>query len=321
MNLQQRCFYASAAVHGLVVLILVAGASFVVSHPPIRNSSAAITFYRGPFRLTDSDSHGGGKPSGTVAPVRPPPAPVKPVVIPQDAAPVARPAPPQVTPHHQRHSRPKPPEPKPPRPPEPDRKPVVEPLSAAIPAAKKVTPETDTKPKTATPKRKIEVNLTEVVKHPKARVVEEDQAALAAASVAARRQQIQAQRELVANEVAKEIRDRLSHNDVTSEPQGEGGEAYVNYGEFVVGIFDRAWNPPAGIPDDSTVVARVVIGKDGKVLEARIETKSGLDALDKSVQAALDRVVTIGQPFPTGAKDERRTFLINFNLKAKRALG
>jgi hypothetical protein len=38
------------------------------------------------------------------------------------------------------------------------------------------------------------------------------------------------------------------------------------------------------------------------------------------VQRTLDRVTFVA-PFPDGAKEKERTFIINFNLKAKRMLG
>jgi hypothetical protein len=42
--------------------------------------------------------------------------------------------------------------------------------------------------------------------------------------------------------------------------------------------------------------------------------------VDASVQRTLDRVKFIA-PFPEGATEKERTYIINFNLKAKRMLG
>jgi fido (protein-threonine AMPylation protein) len=42
--------------------------------------------------------------------------------------------------------------------------------------------------------------------------------------------------------------------------------------------------------------------------------------VDHSIQATLDRVTFVA-PFPEGAKDSQRTFIINFSLKAKKLLG
>ena len=66
----------------------------------------------------------------------------------------------------------------------------------------------------------------------------------------------------------------------------------------------------------------MVIGRDGSVNADSIVKRSGVPALDKSVQNALDRVRIRGlPPFPDGAKENQRTYIINFNLKAKRLIG
>ena len=72
--------------------------------------------------------------------------------------------------------------------------------------------------------------------------------------------------------------------------------------------------------ESSTAKVSVTIAKSGHVISARIERRSGNSPLDRSVQRALDKVRFVA-PFPAGALEEQRTFLINFNLKAKRLLG
>jgi TonB family protein len=64
----------------------------------------------------------------------------------------------------------------------------------------------------------------------------------------------------------------------------------------------------------------VTIASDGTVITARIVTPSGDAGVDNSIQRALDRVTFIA-PFPEGAKEKERIFIIKFNLKAKRMLG
>ena len=59
---------------------------------------------------------------------------------------------------------------------------------------------------------------------------------------------------------------------------------------------------------------------DGSVLDAHIIGKSGDDSVDASVKKTLERVSFIA-PFPDGAKETERTYIINFNLKSKRMLG
>ena len=53
----------------------------------------------------------------------------------------------------------------------------------------------------------------------------------------------------------------------------------------------------------------MVLLRSGEVLSARISRRSGLPALDKSVEAALNRVKRVA-PFPEGSKDEQRSFTI-----------
>jgi len=64
----------------------------------------------------------------------------------------------------------------------------------------------------------------------------------------------------------------------------------------------------------------VTIARDGHVIEAHIIDKSGDSGLDRSIQDTLDRVTEI-RPFPDDSNDKQRTYIINFNLKAKRELG
>jgi outer membrane biosynthesis protein TonB len=61
-----------------------------------------------------------------------------------------------------------------------------------------------------------------------------------------------------------------------------------------------------------------VIRRDGTVVEARIVKPSGIRAMDKSVERALE--LKFIAPFPEDAKDSERLFYINFDLKTKRLL-
>jgi outer membrane biosynthesis protein TonB len=67
------------------------------------------------------------------------------------------------------------------------------------------------------------------------------------------------------------------------------------------------------------------VNHDGKVLRDRIVSRSGIAALDNSVQAALDAVRRKGLPkFPAAARESgelQRTVRINFNLSSKLRLG
>jgi TonB family protein len=99
---------------------------------------------------------------------------------------------------------------------------------------------------------------------------------------------------------------------------GTGGLAYANYTHFVREIYDDAWTVPSDVSLDSGVATvKVTIARDGRVVRAMIIDRSGNRVLDLSVQRALDTVTKL-PPFPEGARDEERTFTIDFNLKAKR---
>jgi len=103
---------------------------------------------------------------------------------------------------------------------------------------------------------------------------------------------------------------------------GPGGEAYANYAQYVKTVYTRAWLVPPDLDvEDATVVASVTIARDGTVLSARIIRGSGHPGVDASVQRTLDRVRTIGREFPAGSREDRRTFTIHFNLRAKRLTG
>ena len=94
-----------------------------------------------------------------------------------------------------------------------------------------------------------------------------------------------------------------------------------NYAAAVKDKYASAWNPPDDTAsDDANTKVTVTIGRDGSVISSRILNPSGDSRVDNSVRRTLDRVTFVA-PFPDGAKEKERTFIINFNLKAKRLLG
>lgn len=105
------------------------------------------------------------------------------------------------------------------------------------------------------------------------------------------------------------------------EIPGPGGEAFASYAQIVKSKYTLAWIEPRDVQDDSAVVkASVTIRRDGTVEDARIIRPSGNAIVDASVRRTLE-AVTFVAPFPVGAKDEKRVFTINFDLKAKRHFG
>jgi TonB family protein len=107
----------------------------------------------------------------------------------------------------------------------------------------------------------------------------------------------------------------------TVDMPGDSTAAYANYASVVKSIYERAWVPPDDAAnDDANTKVSVTIASDGTVISARIIGASGDSGVDATIQKTLDRVTFIA-PFPSGTTDKERTYIINFNLKAKRMLG
>ena len=101
---------------------------------------------------------------------------------------------------------------------------------------------------------------------------------------------------------------------------GGGGPSYANYAATVKKIYEEAWQEPDdATTEDAITKVTVTIGSDGYVLSSHISRSSGDSQVDRSVQRTLDRVRFIA-PFPDGAKEKQRTYIIHFNLRAKRGL-
>jgi len=105
------------------------------------------------------------------------------------------------------------------------------------------------------------------------------------------------------------------------EVSGPGGAAYADYRAYIFAVYDNAWQvQPDLMNDESAVLTKVVVHRTGRVISAEIVRRSGNSILDRSVQNALDSVRTLRE-FPKAARDEERTFTIEFSLKAKRLIG
>ena len=120
---------------------------------------------------------------------------------------------------------------------------------------------------------------------------------------------------------ARAIKENASSATAVDTMPGTGSVSYANYASVVKSIYEQAWTPPDDTAsDDAITKVSVTIGSDGTVISSRILNPSGDARVDGSVQRTLDRVTFVA-PFPDGAKEKERTFIINFNLKAKRMLG
>lgn len=286
-RLERECLAASLVLHTVLLVLLVVGSGFSARERPTEEVTL-LTFI--PDHLTDSPFQGGGSPS-------PPPAqPAPPVVTPPAPAPPPSPAP------------------------EPRTPPRVEPPPKPAPAPKKPEPA----PEPAPPPRRIEPSLKPVTRPPDRTQVDREQAA------ARERAQEEAQTRRLAeirgqrvNRLVTGLQQNLSSSTSVTVP-GTGGATYASYSSYVDLIYRTAWAPlkPRETTDaNASVLVRVVIARDGTVISSEIRRRSGNAALDQSVRATLDRVRTIGRPFPEGARDSQRDFDIEFNLQSTGAAG
>jgi TonB family protein len=221
-----------------------------------------------------------------------PPQP-KPVVKPPTPAPEPVPTPkPTVAERVKEFFKPEPPKPKPE---------AVKPVE---------TPDKPTKPEP----KKIKVSLDPVVRNAPS-------TADTSAADAAREARRQRDARLKAIASAAQAIKKNATAATTIEMPGEGSVSYANYASAVKSKYEAAWIPPNDASDDNAnIKVSVTISRDGSVVTSRILDRSGDAQVDASVQRALDRVTFVA-PFPDGAKEKERTFIINFNLKAKRMLG
>jgi len=297
-RVQKKCLVASLALHALLCAILLVGPAFLSSnHKGVDQPTLEVI----PAKIVDSLLSGGGNPKAN------PPA----------AQRVVEPPPPA------QQTEPRPPEPAPK--PTPIKEQVAE---ERQPVVEKTKPEVVEKPAPQKPGIKVSTTVvkraSEKDKEEKARSEAEARAeakARAKAEADARRRATQ-QLESRLNSTYESLTKNLS-SGTTIEPLGPGGEPYADYGQVVKSYYDQAWIDPEDVSEDAaTVKVKVVIGRNGSVNSDSIVKRSGIPGLDKSVQNALDRVRLRGlPPFPEGAKESQRTYIINFNLKAKRLVG
>jgi len=289
-RLQKKCFVASAGVHLLLALILFIGPAFIPSRPKPEDLPT-LDFV--PVKTVDELISGGGNPKAkpvAALPAQPPPQP-------QPAA-----APP-----------PKP-QPEPARP-----KPEPEPPKEVAPASQEdsLEPAKERQPK------KIEISTKLVTRKrddnaDSKQAREETQAREQAKAVADARHRLARQIGRLADHIDSELSGGTT---VELKGPGGGGLPYANWRAAIKSAYEKAWLLPDGVADEeATTAASVTIARDGTVLSHEITHLSGDSVVDRSVQATLDRVLQV-QPLPETSKDERRTVVINFSVKAKRGLG
>ena len=298
-RLQKKCLIASLALHALLCLILLVGPAFLSSnHKGVDQPTLEVI----PAKIVDSLFSGGGNPKANPPAaqrlVEPPP----PVQQTETGPPEPTPKPPQL--NEQVADEPKP---------------VVEKTKPEV-VEKSASRKPEIKVSTTVVKRASEKEKARAEAEAKAKAQTEAKARAKAEAEARRRATQQLESRL--NSAYQSLSKNLS-SGTTIEPLGPGGEPYADYGQVVKSYYDQAWIDPEDVSEDAaTVKVKVVIGRNGSVNSDSIVKRSGIPGLDKSVQNALDRVRLRGlPPFPEGAKESQRTYIINFNLKAKRLVG
>lgn len=278
-RLYQKSLIASGGIHVLLGLILFVGPAFMASKPKTSDIQP-IRFF--PSMLIDAPFDNPGGSSGSRAPT-PAPAPLPPAVQPAPAPP-----------------------------PQPTRRPALEEASPKTSDSLEVAKETG--------KKKPQVDVTHRVRNPNLKAAPKD-----SSTDDSQERALLAQRQKWANQIGRAIGSLKSGTGSATRIDedfagGDGtGPSYASYASWVWSYFDRAWvRPEDASMEDATVEASVTIAREGTVVAKRIVKRSGDAAVDASVQRVLDRVATVGRPFPEGAKDKERTYIIPFNMKSKR---
>jgi len=281
-RLQKKCFVAATSCHLLLTVILFVGPAFMSSNNKPEDFKVLEIV---PDFTTDAKVSGGGTPNVTP----PPPTPRPPTPQPQFTPPAPQPV---------RVEQVEPPKPK-------ETQQKIE--------RDAVEPKPDDK------SRKLKISTTLVPRKTNNTKAKAKTSSTAEADSQARDN---AKRLEAFNNRVRSLRDGLAPTTtVETSPGTGGGPSYANYKQVVGSIYFQAWQVPDDVnADAATAVATVTITREGNVISARLIRSSGNAVVDRSVQATLDRVKFIA-PFPEGAKEQQRTFTINFNLKAKQLLG
>ena len=288
-RLQKKCLFVTAGFHLSLIVILLVGPGFFSAKPP--PDDAQILEIIPDVLINEAMSSG-------VKDAKPPP-PMPPQVKPEVTPPPPEPPKPIVKPEPVKI-----PEPEPEKPPEnlkpDDLEPVVKP------------------PKKKPEPHKVEINLTPIVR--KAPVVKPDNSEAEAREQAKADQRVRDRNAKLFKSAISSIKENAS-TATTIEMQGASSVSYASYASAVRTKYEAAWIPPDDTSsDDADVSVKVVIARDGRVISARVVTRSGDASVDRSVERGLERVTFIG-PFPDGAKEPEKTFILTFNLKSKRMNG
>jgi TonB family protein len=291
-RLQKKCLIATAGFHLLLLLILIVGPGFFRETPNPDNTPLLDVIPDIASTLNSGVSH--AQP--------PPPAP-----------PVITPPPPVVHPQPQVQPQPTPPPPAPaPVTPAPS---LVEKMENFF-KPESVTPTPDDTPKPVEHKQQkheIKVDLTTVN-----RTTLEKSQVHKTSDDSQRRAEQEREREI--QSAVRNLEKNFTPSTKVEMP-GTSSVSYASYASIIKTIYTRAWTPPDNAAnDEANIRVSITVSSDGTVESAHIVDPSGDSGVDDSVQRTLDRVTFIA-PFPDGSTEKEKTFIINFNLKAKRMLG
>jgi TonB family protein len=297
-QLDRKCLIASTSVHAALVLLLVVSPLIWVTQKHEELTMQVLTLI--PSKLVDGPSSGGGSPTAKTMP-RPAAAPASTPLVLAPPAP-APPKPQSVTPKQE----------KPTAPVETDAPKPRRRSGEPVPSEKKFE-ELSAVGEGKPAKRKVELSFARDTT--RAKDSKETSAADARASAAAQARAIQARYASGVNSVLADLAHGVSSGTSVEVP-GPGGEAFANYGQWLVAVYHRAWSPPNDLADDlATVTVQIVVLRNGKVDSFKVIKRTGHAALDRSVERL--RTVDSIAPFPDGALEDRRTFIVDFNLRSK----
>ena len=284
-RLLKKCIFLSIGLHVLVAALLIAAAAFFITKP----EKVPPTLSMIAPEVLDN------------------------LLNPQTAPAVqtrVTPTPPQ--PPVQRNRTPEPPTPRPPK--------KVTPVPTPTPP-KKVTPKPSPKKAVPTKKASRPPKSTPTNKRPSIKISSNTKTVNGGGSTS-RPLVAPAKRPSVNTEglgkTVQNLRTQLSAG-IKVNVSGANATAFTSYAQYVVSVYRRTWEPliPKTLARSRVAVVSVTIDRTGKVLSARVVRKTGDAALDRSVQSALDRVRSIGKPFPSGSNDSKRTFTLDFTPRIR----
>jgi periplasmic protein TonB len=286
-RLQKKYLIATAGFHLLLIVILIVGPAFFYSKPKPDDSQVLDVI---PAIAIEAALNSGVKAAQPPAPtliVTPP----QPVVTPPQVQPQPTPPPQPVTPAPS----------------------IVKQMEDFFKQTPMPNPDTKIVEKAEKPKpHEIKVNMDTVK-----RTAIKSSPSQTTSDTAQREQR---QRADAIRNAVRNLKSNFTSATTVDMP-GTSSVSYASYASIIKSIYTQAWTTPDNAAnDEANTKVSVTVSSDGTVVESHIVGASGDSSVDASVQRTLDRVTFIA-PFPDGSTEKEKTFIINFNLKAKRMLG